>query len=184
MGGAIFLEVTMANDDRSTVRPPSGPKSSGVHPPIDPRFVVQLYYPNSLAIARAVATHLHKRVEDTLRRSDAGRKDRAYAGLSLDTTVYEKLNEHIRGVVVNTLIVGVDEFCDLDALFQEIERYFAKGTPIIIHVTAPTEMDLSIFVEYGAVGAFTGYNFSEADHLLDEAARKQLKPGCINIDSD
>lgn len=180
----FFGGTIMANDDRSTVRPPAGPKSSGVHPPIEKQFVVQLYYPNSLAVGRALATHLHKRVEDTVRRSDAGRKDRAYAGLPLDTAVYEKLNEHIRGVIVNAIIVGVDEFCDLDELFQEIERFFAKETPIIVHVTAPTSMDLSVFIDYGAHGAFAGYNFSEVDSLLDDAARFQLIPREITIDSD
>lgn len=174
----------MANDDRPTVRPPGGPKTSGIHPPIEKQFVVQLYYPNSLAIGRALAAHLHKRVEDTLRQSDKSRKDRAYAGLQLDTAVYEKLNEHIRGVIVNAIIVGVDEFCDLDELFKEIERYFAQNTPIIIHVTAPSSMDLSVFLDYGAYGAFAGYNFSEIDSLLDDAARSQLEPREIIINSD
>lgn len=176
----------MANDDRTTVRPPPGDSApsmsrSNVEETL---FYVQLYYPNSLAIGNAVALHIRKRSEDTVRMADRLRKNKAFAGLKPDTTVYEKLPENLRGVNINALIVGVDEFCDLDELFQEIERYFAKETPIIVHVTAPTSMDLSVFLDYGAHGAFAGYNFSEIDSLLDEAARSQLVPREVIIDSD
>lgn len=185
MHDLFFMEVpVMANDDRPTVRPPGGPRTSGIQPPADAKFVVQLYYPHNIALARSVIGHLHKRVEDTFRRTDLGRKDRAYAGLALDTAAYEKLNEHIRGVVVNALIVGTDEFCDVEALFQEIKRFYATGTPIIVHATAPAEMDLASFLEYGALGAFAGYNFSEVDSLLDAVAHDKLKPHELVIDQD
>jgi hypothetical protein len=174
----------MANDDRSTVRPPGGPRSSGIHPPRDERFAVQLYYPNSIAVARALCTHLHKRVENTLRRADVGQKGRAYAGLVLDTAVYEKLNEYIRGVIVNTLIVGVDEFCDTRTLFQEVKRFYADNTPIIVHITAPHEIDITPFIDHGAVGVFSEYNFSQVDSLLDDIAQTKLKPREIVIDED
>jgi hypothetical protein len=175
----------MANDDRSTVRPPPGNSSPSMpQPDVDPLFIVQLYYPNNAPVGHALASHIRKRSEDTVRMADRLRKNKAYAGRRPDTTVYEKLQENLRGVIVNALIVGVDEFCDLDELFQEIERYFAEGTPIIVHVTAPTEMELSIFVDYGALGAFAGYNFSEIDNLLDQAAREDLSVRDMTIDAD
>jgi hypothetical protein len=175
----------MANDDRETVRPPPGISSPSMErPDIDTLFVVQLYYPNNAAIGHALASHIKKRSDDTVRMADRLRKNKAYGGRTPDTTVLGKLVENLRGVVVNALIVGVDEFCDLDELFQEIERYFADAPAIIIHVTAPTEMDLSTFVDYGALGAFAGYNFSEIDNLLDQAAREDLSARDVTIDAD
>jgi hypothetical protein len=176
----------MANGDRKTARPPPGVSHvSSPNMDIELTFNVQLYYPNHIAIAQAVAKHIHKRAEDTVRMADRFRKNKAYGGLKPDTAEYEKLPESIRGVIVHAVIVGIDEFCDLDKLFEEIHRYYADGTPVIVHHTSPVQLDETIYMEYGAIGAFAGYNFSEIDPLLDATARNRVKPSeDVTLESD
>lgn len=178
----------MANGDRKTARPPPGVSHiSSPEMDIDLTFNVQLYYPNNIAIAHSLASHIRKRSEDTVRMADRFRKNKAYAGLRPNTVEHEQLPEFIRGVIVHAhvVIVGVDEFCDLDKLFEEVHRYYAEGTPIIVHHNSPLPLDETIYMEYGAIGAFAGYNFSEIDPLLDEAARNKIKPSeDVTLESD
>jgi hypothetical protein len=176
----------MANDDRETVRPPPGARAPSSNPPYDEQlFIVHLLYPHNLALARHLASHIRKRSEDTVRLEDKKRKNEAFGGLKPDTTEFGKLPDTIRGVIVHAVIVGVDEFCDLDEIFDEVHRYYAEDTPIIVHHDGPTLLDEAVYIEYGAIGAFAGYNFSQIDPLLDAAARNQVKPSMeANLESD
>jgi hypothetical protein len=170
----------MASD---TARPPPGAPQPSDHPSSgESRFVIQLFYPNNIAIAQAVAAHIKKRSEDTLEMpvekqatSSTTRRAKAYAGLKPAITEYEKLPDNIRGVIAHVLVVGIDESCEPRDLAAEIRRYFCEDFAVVIHVTTDAWIDTLAYLVLRPIGMFNGYEFSKLDDLLEKAAQ-DLRP--------
>lgn len=171
-----------------TARPPPGnpspPPESGKR-----TFIVKLFYPNSLALAKNLSSLIRKRAEDTLNINDPQRK-KPFAGRAVETDPCEDLPRWMIGVHADVVILGIDEFCNLGNLFAQVKQCFTPKAAIIVHMTEQyslSEADQIVLLENNAHGPLIGYEMKDIEllfTLLDSAARGALASDVIVVDQD
>ena len=129
-------------------------------PPNGPLFTIQLFYPNDISLGRKIAEHLksHIHVEDGM----------------LHTLELEQLTNGMHNLHTNLVIVGIDEFCNLEEVFQTVRQLLQKTIPIIAHLAAPIEMDQSVLIDYSVIGTFVQYDFIALTSLVSAVINNSL----------
>jgi hypothetical protein len=136
------------------------PDVSTAPPPHGTFFIVTVYDPDNIALARRLGLHI-------LSLLTSGRFAKALSGRTPQvesTGALEVRRDSLRSDVV---IVTIDEFCDPAERLREVRSAFSHETAIIAHLTLECPLPETGLVELGFKGTFRNHALNVLESLVD-----------------